>query len=205
MLKSIIMSLMQRGQIIAGDFHRPIPAEISEKKTPGISQPFLHEDFKTIDRSTAVKVFTPVFINPGNTPIPNASTRNGNLFSDRFDKNTIWYLPEYDLAPDIDPNFSFLATQKNIPNDTGGPFYSTELRFSIQKKVPADATAARTANPSINLNEVTLSVLQVNLTVTYADQQGNELHSSYSGTVQSVDTDNMIIDINNIKGNQVLV
>jgi len=45
--------------------------------------------------------------------LPLVSSRNGNLFQGRNDPNLHWYLPDFNLAADVDPGFAFVASQSS--------------------------------------------------------------------------------------------
>jgi hypothetical protein len=159
----------------------------------------------TLDKGLAQKLFTPTIPIIINHPIPDVSTRNGNVFNDRFDKNTLWYLPVFNLIGTTDSNFSFLATQSALPNQSGDAFYVADLKFTVHSDVPADATAAKTANPALNLKEITLQMLSVSLSIAYSDSQGKEAHTSYQGSVQAADNGNYTVDFPAVIGNHVVI
>ena len=72
--------------------------------------------------------------------LPLESTRNGNLFTDRFNSQLSWYLPGYQLAPDIDASFSFAAGAQGIDSD-GNPYYQATVTLTLDKFEPPDVTA----------------------------------------------------------------
>src|SRR5215467_12585845 len=111
--------------------------------TPPTVKPAVLFHPAVFNTSVSRKVFTPIISIPINLnpPIPDASTKNGNLFNDRFDKSIRWYLPTFNLVQGTDAAFSFTAKQTALPNESGDPFYVVDLKFSVHKDIPADATA----------------------------------------------------------------
>lgn len=161
-----------------------------------------------LDASLSAKFFTPISILPVtfiNPPIPVVSTKNGNLFNDRFDNNLLWYLPVFSLLPATDASFSFVATQSELLDSEGKPFYVANVKFTIHKEVPPDAVAAKAGNNAISVKEIPLDALQLTLLLAYNDEQGNEAHTTYTGTIQAVSDGNYEVHIDNIKGKHVVI
>lgn len=162
----------------------------------------------TLDNAVANKVFTPVISIPigvFNPPMPDVSTKKGNVFSDRFDKNVLWYLPVFSLLPGTDAGFSFIAKQSVLPNQEGDPFYVADVRFTVHKDVPPDAMAAKAANAAIQLKEIMLQSLQVTLSIAFSDAQGKETSATYTGVLQASTDGNYEVHVSNILGNHVVI
>lgn len=151
--------------------------------------------------------FTPVQFIPidVNQSLPLESTRSGNVFNDRFNAQVSWYLPGYQLAPDIDASFSFSAGAKGIDSD-GNPYYQATITLTLDKAEPADVTAYRTADPSQQLQEIPLTGLTATLTTTANDPQtGQPQQSVYTATVATDASGNLTLTFNTLLGKQVLV
>lgn len=161
----------------------------------------------SLNNGTARKVFTPIIlpIRVFNLPVPDASTRKGNLFNDRYNKNLSWYLPVFNLLTDTDVDFSFNASQASLPDDAGNPFYMADVKFTIHKEVPPDATQLTSSNSSVKVKEIPLESLQVTLFLAYSDTQGNEVHPTYTGNIQAITNGNYEVSFSNIKGNHVYI
>src|SRR5271154_2345913 len=114
---------------------------------------------------TTVNQFDPVAADQN---LPLESTRNVDIFTDRFNPQLSWYLPGYQLAPDIDATFTFAATEQQIGGG-GDPSYQATNTLTPSKVDPADVTAYRTANPTAQIQEIPLTGLAVTLTMTASD------------------------------------
>ena len=151
--------------------------------------------------------FTPVKFIPVNVnqSLPLESSRNGNIFNDRFNAQLIWYLPSYDLAPDIDASFSFAAGGEQTGAD-GNPYYQATITLTLAKIEPPDVTAYRTANPSMTLQEIPLTGLSVDLTTTANDPQtGQPQPSVYTAAVAANADGSQTLTFGPIVGTHVLV
>src|ERR1700739_2511046 len=84
-----------------------------------------------------IGVFNPVDLEQN---LPLESTQNGNLFTDRFNPQLSWYLPGYQLAPDVDASFTFAAGAQGIDSD-GNPYYQATITLTLDKIEPPDVTA----------------------------------------------------------------
>ena len=87
--------------------------------------------------------------------LPLVSSRNGNLFQDRNDPNLHWYLPDFNLAEDVDPGFGFVASQSG-QDASGNPFNRARLTLRLRKFQPDDVVSFSQANPSAKLQEIPL-------------------------------------------------
>ncbi len=158
-----------------------------------------------IDIPATQKVFVPMIPIVINRSIPDISTKNGNLLNDRFDKNTLWYLPVFNLISGTDSSFSFMAIQDALPNQNGDPFYVADLKFNIHKDLPSEASAAKSANPALNLKEIALQLLTVTLSIAYSDAQGNATYSAYPGTILAGSDGNFMVDFPAVIGDHVVL
>src|SRR5215469_14192276 len=204
------MAVIPKSRFVMTSFHSSATASIATAvtstgdvatATPPTVKPAVLFHPAVFNTSVSRKVFTPIISIPINLnpPIPDASTKNGNIFNDRFDKTVRWYLPTFNLVQGTDAAFSFTAKQTALPNESGDPFYVVDLKFTVHKDIPADASAAKAADTSINLKEITLDSLQVTLLLAYTDAQGNEAHANYTGTIQATSDGNYEMSFLNIK------
>src|SRR5262249_40988892 len=69
--------------------------------------------------------------------LPVLGSRRGSLFADRDEPNRRWYLPDFTLVEDVDPGFTFAASQSS-QNDQGEWFNTARLTLRIRKLVPDD-------------------------------------------------------------------
>ena len=151
--------------------------------------------------------FTPIKFIPVdvNQNLPLESSRSGNLFTDRFNAQQGWFLPSYDLAPDIDASFSFAAGGEQTGAD-GNPYYQATITLTLAKVEPPDVTAYRAANPSMQLQEIPLSGLSVGLTTTANDPQtGQPQQSVYTAAVVANADGSLTLTFGPIVGAHVLV
>lgn len=151
--------------------------------------------------------FTPVKFIPVNVnqSLPLESSRNGNVFNDRFNAQLSWFLPSYQPAADIDASFSFAASGGAAGND-GNPYYQATITLTLDKIEPPDVTAYRAANPSLQLQEIPLTGLSVSLTTTANDPQtGHAQQSVYTATVASNPDGSLTLTFGPIVGAYVLV
>ena len=191
---------------------QPVHSDPSQSNKSVAANPVLHpvqdgeqpiDIHVLLNDRVITKIFTPVTVI--NQPIPLASTRNGNLFSDRFDTNLLWYLPTFSLLSEADTGFSFVATQSDLLDYEGNPFYVTNFKFTIHKETPNDAVTAKAGNTSINIKEIPLDTLQLTLILIYNDDRGIEAQTSYPGTIQATNNGNYEVHFDNIEGNHVVI
>ena len=113
-----------------------------------------------------------------------ATSRNGSLFTDRFDSNLHWYLPDFALAADVDPLFAFAVSQTG-QQANGQPFSVARLSLRVTKQQPTQAAQFAQANSSAVLREIPLENLAAVLSSTYIDQNGNAQQRTFNAsTVQ---------------------
>ena len=67
---------------------------------------------RQVERAPGLQFITPIKVIAVdvNQNLPLESSQNGNVFTDRFNAQLSWFLPSYQLAPDIDASFSFAAS-----------------------------------------------------------------------------------------------
>jgi hypothetical protein len=134
---------------------------------------------RQVEHVSGLQFITPIkFITIDvNQNLPLESSRNGNVFNDRFNAQLSWFLPSYDLAPDIDASFSFAATGGQ-PAADGSPYYQATITLTLGMVEPPDVTAYRAANPSMQLQEIPLTGISVDLTTTANDPQTGQPQTS---------------------------
>src|SRR5204863_2641126 len=93
---------------------------------------------------------------PPPASLPLVSSQNGNLFLDRNDANLHWYLPDFNLATDVDPGFAFTASRSG-QDSNGNPFNKARLALRLRKFQPDDVVQFSQANPDAKLQEITLA------------------------------------------------
>jgi hypothetical protein len=142
-----------------------------------------------------VSVARPVIEVPPPLPasLPMVSSRNGNLFQDRNDSNLHWYLPDFNLADDIDPGFTFAASQSDLPGPDGGPSYTLRLTLRIHKSQPDDVVNFATKNPTAKLQEIPLAEISAVLVSPCTDNQGQPQQKTVSGTLQDLDNGDQLL------------
>ncbi|MGB6518335.1 MAG: hypothetical protein WBE79_07525 [Candidatus Cybelea sp.] len=118
---------------------------------------------------------------PSEPNLPLAASRNGSLFSDRFDPNLHWYLPDFVLAPDVDPLFAFAVSQTG-QQANGQPFSVARLSLKVIKQEPAQATQFAQANPTAVLREIPLDNIAAVLSSAYTDQSGNAQQRTFNAS-----------------------
>ncbi len=147
-------------------------------------------------------VFNPVDLEQN---LPLESTQNGNLFTDRFNPQLSWYLPTYQLAPDIDASFAFGAGSQGIDSD-GNPYYQATITLTLDKVEPPDVTAFRAANPAQQIQEIPLTGITVMLTTTANDPHSGQVQQSvYTAAIGADASGNLTLTFNSLLGAQVLV
>jgi hypothetical protein len=102
--------------------------------------------------------------------LPVAASRNGSLFTDRFDSNLHWYLPDYALVDDVDPGFAF-AVRQTGQQANGQPFLVARLSLRLKKLQPGQVAQFAKSNPHAVLREIPLENPTAVLSSAYIDQQ----------------------------------
>jgi hypothetical protein len=149
-------------------------------------------------------VLKPSLVND-TTSLPLASSRVGNLFTDRFNSGLKWYLPKYDLAPDTDSFFSFTASQSGI-DSSGKPFNKGMLTLSLQKSLPDDVEASKAANPQFQFREIIFSNITSSLTTTFVDaDSGQNAQNHYTGKIVVTSTGDLQLTFDNIISSGVII
>ncbi len=116
--------------------------------------------------------------------LPLATSRNGSLFTDRFDSNLHWYLPDFAPAADVDPLFAFAVSQTG-QQANGQPFSVARVTLRIVKQQPAQVAQFAQANPTATLREIPLENLTAVLSSAYTDENGNAQQRTFNAsTVQ---------------------
>lgn len=146
-----------------------------------------------------VQVSTPL---PASLPL--VSSRNGNLFQDRNDPSVHWYLPDFDLADDVDPGFAFAASQSG-QDGQGNPFNKGRLTLRLHKSQPDDVVQFSKANPGAKLQEITLAELSASLTTSYTDDTGQEQQKTFVATVVDGGNGDFVLTVDPILGQDVIV
>jgi hypothetical protein len=138
--------------------------------------------------------------------LPDACSREGNLFLDRFDSTLHWYTPHFALAEAPDRVFSFAATQTKDLDNLGNPFNKARLTLGLKKIVPDDVSAFRAANPAARLKEVILANFAATLTCTSKDPEtGVAVAKSYSAAVTVAGDGSPQLTLDNLQGIAVLL
>jgi hypothetical protein len=139
------------------------------------------------------------------TPLPLANTRTGNIFNDRFNPESKWYLPQYQLAADTDSFFAFTASQSGVDN-LGNPFNKCMLTLGLQKLIPDDVQAAKAANPQFQYNEIPISNFTASLSTTFvASDSGQNGHNNYAGKVTQTASGSLQVTFDNIISSGVII
>ena len=163
---------------------------------------------RQVERAPGLQFITPIKVIAVdvNQNLPLESSQNGNVFTDRFNAQLSWFLPSYQLAPDIDASFSFAASGGQKAGLDGNPYYQATISLTLAKVEPPDVTAYRTANPSQQLQEIPLSGIAVELTTTANDPQtGQAQQSVYTATVAANADGSLTLSFGPIVGTYVLV
>ena len=126
-------------------------------------------------------VLRPIAPIPQPSSLPLATSRNGSLFTDRFDSKLHWYLPDFALAVDVDPGFAF-AVRQTGQQANGQPFLVVRLSLRLSKQQPAQAAQFAQANSSAVLREIPLENLAAVLSSVYTDQNGNPQQRTFSAS-----------------------
>jgi hypothetical protein len=115
----------------------------------------------------------PIFFVPAQPGLPVAESRDDDLFTDRFDSDLHWYLPDFALAADVDAGFAFAVSQTGQQLSNGQPYNVARLSLTLTKQRPAKAAALSEANPNAVLREIPLQNLTAMLASSYVDESGN--------------------------------
>src|SRR5262249_22709457 len=91
--------------------------------------------------------------------LPLVSSQQGNRFVDRNDPNLNWYLPDFNLADDVDAGFAFAASQSGKGDINGNPLNNARLTLRMHKSIPDDIAQFAQANPAAKLQEIPLADL----------------------------------------------
>ena len=119
---------------------------------------------------------------PAPASLPLISSKAGNLFVDRNDASVHWYLPDFNLADDVDPKFGFAASQSG-QDSRGNPFYTARLTFRMHKSKPPDIAQFAQSNPRSTLQEIPLTDMSVILTSIYTDDGGQQRQRTFSAAI----------------------
>lgn len=142
---------------------------------------------------------------PANQNLPQADTRNGSIFSDRFDANLFWYLPALVPVDDIDAAFAFAAVQDGI-SSSGVPYNTGSLTLKLKKSVPLDVSAAQGQRPRATFQEIPIITLDVALVlVSKNDQTGADQESIITGQADLQADSTWLLSFGNIIGNTVII
>jgi hypothetical protein len=115
---------------------------------------------------------------------PLASTQNGNLFTDRSNTGVHWYVPGFALADEPDGLFAFAATKSGLDSQ-GNPLCSAKLAFALKKIIPPDVANFKTANPNVQLKEISLGGWSATISLAYRDDK--------TGTAQTLTVPGMAV------------
>ena len=123
-------------------------------------------------------------IRPASLPLTNS--RNGNLFVDRNDPKLHWYLPQFTVFADVDPDFAFVASQSG-QDAKGNPFNKAQLTLRLQKSKPADVQKIAQSTAAVELREIPLSNLSASLVSVYTGDSGQQLQRMFPAAIQNID------------------
>jgi hypothetical protein len=137
--------------------------------------------------------------------LPLAATASGNLFLDRNDASLHWYLPQFNLAADVDPNFAFVASQSGQQDGEGHPLNVAQVTLQVVKSRPADVAQFALANPGAKLQEIPLAGLTAVLSSSYTDQNGQPQQRTFNSTsLQDLGNGSFLLTFGSIIGFSVL-
>ncbi len=123
----------------------------------------------------AVKIPGPIITN--DTPA---------FFNDRYDVNTKWYLPDFELKQPLGDNFTFSCYKNAEPNiEDGKLHYNGEVSFTLSKNTPPAIDSLAANNAEVTYTEILLNNLCINFVLAFKDKQP----VTYSGTVTQTDND----------------
>lgn len=164
---------------------------------------------KAVAFDTPILVAQPVIpVSPPPPPLPASlplvSSRNGNLFQDRNDSNLHWYLPDFNLAAEVDPGFAFTATQQSQPGEGGKPFNKLRLTLRTRKSKPDDVVQFSQANPTATLQEIPLAETSAILTSPYTDDAGQQQQRTFAASIQDTGNGDFLLAFDPIVGPAVI-
>jgi hypothetical protein len=133
--------------------------------------------------------------------LPLVSSRAGNLFVDRNDSQLHWYLPDFALADDTDPAFTFAARQSGQDED-GNPYNVARLTLRLRKFQPNDVVQFAGANPGAVLQEIPLAELSAVLTSVYTDNN-QDRQRTFTAAIQDAGSDFSLLMFEGILGDSV--
>jgi len=136
--------------------------------------------------------------------LPLVSSRNGNLFADRNDPNLHWYLPDFNLADDVDGGFAFVASQSG-QDLKGNPFNKARLTLRLHKSQPDDVAKFSGANPDAKLREITLGEMSAKVTTSYTDDTGQQQQKTFAATIEDVGNGDFLLTVDPILAEDVIV
>ena len=157
------------------------------------------------DRGSILVAWTVIDISPPlPASLPLVSSRNGNLFQDRNDPNLHWYLPDFNLADDVDGGFAFVASQSG-QDLKGNPFNKARLTLRLHKSQPDDVAKFSGANPDAKLREITLGEVSPKVTTSYTDDTGQQQQKTIAATIEDVGNGDFMFTVDPILAEDVIV
>jgi hypothetical protein len=142
---------------------------------------------------------------PPPASLPLVSSRNGNLFQDRNYSNLHWYLPDFNLAGDVDPSFAFAASQSG-QSEGGSPFNKARLTLRMHKSEPDDVAQFRESNPGAKLQEISLAEMSANLSTSYTDDKtGQEQQKTFAATIEDLGNGDFRLTVDPLLGPDVIL
>jgi hypothetical protein len=142
---------------------------------------------------------------PPPASLPLVSSRNGNLFQDRNYSNLHWYLPDFNLAGDVDPSFAFAASQSG-QSEGGSPFNKARLTLRMHKSEPDDVAQFRQSNPGAKLQEISLAEMSANLSTSYTDDKtGQEQQKTFAATIEDLGNGDFRLTVDPLLGPDVIL
>jgi hypothetical protein len=142
---------------------------------------------------------------PKPASLPLVSSRNGNLFQDRNDPNLHWYLPDFNLAGDLDPGFAFVASQSG-QSEGGSPFNKARLTLRLHKSQPDDVVQFAQSNPDAKLQEIILAEMSANLSTSYTDDKtGQEQQKTFAATIEDLGNGDFRLTVDPLLGPDVIL
>jgi hypothetical protein len=164
---------------------------------------------KAVAFDTPILVAQPVIdVSPPPPPLPASlplvTSRNGNLFQDRNDSNLHWYLPDFNLAAEVDLGFAFTASRFG-QDSNGNPFNKARLTLRLRKSQPDDVVQFSQANPGAKLQEITLAEISAKLTTSYTDAAGQQQQKTFAATIDDIGNGDFLLSLDPILGQDVIV
>src|SRR5205814_1663667 len=136
---------------------------------------------------------------PKPASLPLVSSRTGNLFLDRNDATLHWYLPDFNLAADVDPGFAFTASRSG-QDSNGNPFNKARLALRLRKFQPDDVVQFSQANPDAKLQEITLAEISAKLTTSFTDATGQQQQKTFAATIDDMGNGDFLLTVDPILG-----